>query len=154
MTTVDHDLHFQELKEILVTEDNHVAVMANTSAFLYECIENLNWCGFYAMDDNGELVLGPFQGKIACWRIPLDKGVCGYSARNKTSIIVDNVHDFDGHIACDSASMSELVVPIIIDNKVYGVIDIDSFKEKNFTEENKSFIEKVALLLAEKFANK
>ncbi|QPK93646.1 GAF domain-containing protein [Actinomyces sp. zg-332] len=149
---MDHDFQLEQLQEIIQGEDNQVAVMANTSAFLYECIENLNWCGFYIMESENEMVLGPFQGKIACWRIQVGKGVCGYSARNKTSIIVDNVHEFEGHIACDAASMSELVVPIIIRNEVFGVIDIDSYKEKNFTEDDKIFIEKVSEILAEKFS--
>ncbi len=148
---IDYDLCVKQLDEILSGENNKIALLSNASAFLFDCMKNLNWCGFYIMDNNdNELVLGPFQGKIACWRIPLNKGVCGYSAKNRKSIIVDNVHDYKNHIACDSASMSELVCPIIIDDTLFGVLDIDSFKEKNFTQNDKEFIEKICKILSEK----
>lgn len=149
----DYQLYLQQLQQLLCGEDDEIATLSNTSAFLYECIDNLNWCGFYILRNN-QLVLGPFQGKVACTRIDLDKGVCGYSATKKQSVIVGNVHEFDGHIACDSASNSELVVPIVLsDNLLYGVIDIDSFELNNFTKEHKEFIENVAKLISEKISD-
>lgn len=131
-------------------ETDIVALMANTSAFIFESLENLNWAGFYLMKEN-ELVLGPFQGKTACYRIALHRGVCGHAATTKQSIIVDDVHAFPEHIACDSASNSELVVPILKDDEVVGVIDLDSFKYNNFKEEDLVFIEEIAKRIAEKF---
>ena len=107
------------------TEYEHMTILSNTSAIIYQLFPNINWVGFYIYKNNC-LHLGPFQGKPACMKIDINNGVCGYSARNKQSIIVDNVHEFEGHIACDSNSNSELVIPIIINNKLYGVLDIDS----------------------------
>ena len=104
---------------------DEVTILANTSAIINQLFPNINWVGFYLYKNN-ILKLGPFQGKPACMEIKLEHGVCGWSARNKKSIIVNNVHEFEGHIACDSASNSELVIPIIIDNVLYGVLDIDS----------------------------
>ena len=112
-----------------------VTVLSNTSAIIYQLFPNINWVGFYLYKNN-ILQLGPFQGKPACMKIPLDKGVCGYSARNKTSIIVPDVHKFEGHIACDSDSNSELVIPIIINNELYGLLDIDSTLFNRFSNDD------------------
>lgn len=139
----------KQYRALIENESDIIAIMSNTSAFIYENMKNLNWAGFYIMKD-GELRLGPFQGKVACYRINLDRGVCGYCARNKESIIVDDVHKFQDHIACDSASNSELVVPVIKNEKLFAVIDIDSFEFANFSEEDKKFIERVAENFAEK----
>ena len=109
--------------------------------------EQINWAGFY-LYKNDELVLGPFQGKVACTHIPMGKGVCGTSASNKKTIIVEDVHKFEGHIACDSASNSEIVVPIIYENTLIGVIDIDSFIFNRFNNEDKEILEEVAKVLA------
>ena len=143
------DTLLKQYRCLIENESDVVAVMANTSAFIYENLENLNWAGFYIFRD-GELVLGPFQGKIACYRIKMDRGVCGHCATNRKSVVVDNVHEFPGHIACDSASNSELVVPVIKDGELFGVIDIDSFEFENFSEKDKEFIEGISEIFAEK----
>ena len=119
-----------------------ITLLSNTSAIIYELFPNINWVGFYIYIDN-ILQLGPFQGKPACMKIPLDKGVCGFCASNRKSIIVDDVHLFPGHIACDSASNSELVVPIIINDKLYGLLDIDSPIKSRFSKEDLDTMEKI-----------
>lgn len=118
-----------------------VTNLANTSAILFK-MEDVNWAGFYLFKDN-ELVLGPFQGDVACTRIPLGKGVCGKSAQTRKTIIVDDVNLFDGHIACSSLSKSEIVVPLIKEEKLIGVIDLDSPIYSRFKQEEKEFIEHV-----------
>jgi GAF domain-containing protein len=117
-----------------------IANLANASALLYQTLEGLNWAGFYLME-NGGLVLGPFQGKTACIEIPVGKGVCGTAVARGETILVKNVHEFPGHIACDSASNSEIVVPIHTGGTVYGVLDIDSPKLGRFSEEDKEGLE-------------
>lgn len=119
-----------------------ITILSNTSAIIYELFPNINWVGFYIYIDN-ILQLGPFQGKPACMKIPLDKGVCGFCASSRKSIIVDDVHLFPGHIACDSASNSELVVPMIIDNKLYGLLDIDSPIKSRFSKDDLETMEKI-----------
>jgi L-methionine (R)-S-oxide reductase len=114
-----------QARSLLADEDDFIAAMANFSALLYESIPHLNWLGFY-IHKNDQLVLGPFQGKIACRRIPWGKGVCGTAARNNQTLRVANVHEFSGHIACDSASRSEMVIPICDDNQVIAILDVDS----------------------------
>lgn len=131
-----------------LTEDepDGIANMANISALLWQYLPELNWAGFYRMLE-GELVLGPFQGKAACIRIPLGKGVCGAAARTASSQLVDDVHAFPGHIACDADSRSELVVPVIRDGIVLAVIDLDSPKPARFDDEDRAGIEVLAQLL-------
>ena len=121
---------------------------ANASALLFETLEDINWAGFYFLE--GEtLVLGPFQGKTACIEIPVGRGVCGTAAaRNETQLVYD-VHQFPGHIACDSASNSEIVVPLRRDGAVYGVLDIDSPLIGRFTQADREGLEAVARLLEE-----
>ena len=118
---------------IIESEKNLVANLSNISALLNMELADLNWVGFYLMD-NTELVLGPFQGKPACVRIPVGKGVCGTAVATNSVQRVQNVHDFEGHIACDSESMSELVIPFSISGKIAGVLDIDSPKISRFSE--------------------
>jgi GAF domain-containing protein len=127
-----------------------ISNLSNLSRLLYECFENVLWAGFYITDFNNpnELVLGPFQGPIACTKIKFNKGVCGKSAYNKKSLLVPNVHEFEGHIACSSLSNSEVVVPIIKDDFVYGVIDIDSTVFNNFTNEDVKILEEFAELIS------
>ena len=137
-----YDLLFNQIKAIIKKDIPLTSNLANISALLFK-MENINWAGFYLMD-NDRLVLGPFQGDVACTIIPLGKGVCGTSAAKKETIIVDDVNKFDGHIACSSLSKSEIVVPIISNNKVYGVIDIDAPIYSRFSSEEKEFLEKVA----------
>lgn len=114
-----------ELIELLSETDDFITNASNFSALIFERIENLNWVGFYMLKAN-ELLLGPFQGKPACIRISFERGVCGASAKQRKPLIVEDVHDFAGHIACDSASNSELVIPMLVWGKLYGVLDIDS----------------------------
>ncbi len=128
-------------------EPDGVANMANIAALLWQFLPDLNWSGFYRMVD-GELVLGPFQGKAACIRIPLNKGVCGAAARTATSQLVDDVHAFPGHIACDADSRSELVVPVLRDGAVIAVIDLDSPKPAWFDSGDQAGVEKLAALLS------
>lgn len=113
-------------------ERDAIANMANISALIWQVMPDLNWAGFYRFDGR-ELVLGPFQGKSACIRIALDKGVCGAAARTRQSQRVEDVHAFPGHIACDAASRSELVVPIVHDGRLIGVLDLDSPLPARFT---------------------
>lgn len=116
-----------QLDSLLENEKNTIANLANASALLYQTLDSINWAGFYLYDkQNDELVLGPFQGKVACMHIAMNKGVCGSSAYKKEVLCIDNVHTFNGHIACDSASNSEIVIPIIINDTLFGVLDIDS----------------------------
>ena len=128
-------------------EPDGVANMANIAALLWQFLPDLNWSGFYRILD-GELVLGPFQGKAACIRIPLSKGVCGAAARTATSQLVEDVHAFPGHIACDADSRSELVVPIIRDEVVIAVIDLDSPLPSRFDTADQKGIETLAQLLS------
>ncbi len=136
------------LKSMLQNERDPIANLANTSAVINKNIENLNWVGFY-LYNNEELVLGPFQGNPACVRIQLGKGVCGNSAKDRKTYIVENVHDFPGHIACDAASNSEIVVPMVKDNKLIGVLDLDSFEYGNFNEIDKEYLEKAVEIILE-----
>jgi L-methionine (R)-S-oxide reductase len=115
----------QQLAGLLAGESDFIANAANMAALLYHSLPDLNWAGFYLMK-SGELVLGPFQGKPACVRIALGRGVCGTAAERKTSILVEDVEQFPGHIACDAASRAELVVPLIRDGAVIGVLDLDA----------------------------
>ncbi|MFU8783574.1 GAF domain-containing protein [Aliidiomarina sp.] len=115
----------QQLTALVSGEPDLIANLANISAFLYDQLDDLNWLGFYIVRDN-ELVLGPFQGQVACVRIPFTKGVCGAAASSQEIQRVADVHAFAGHIACDSASNSEIVLPIVVDGKTVAVLDIDS----------------------------
>ena len=118
-------------------EPDPIANMANVAALIWETLPDLNWAGFYR-NVGGELVLGPFQGKAACIRIPFGKGVCGAAAASREVQLVEDVHAFPGHIACDAASASELVVPIVRDGKVIAVLDLDSPSPARFTEEDEA----------------
>ena len=126
-----------------------VSNLSNASALLNN-LPNINWCGFYLVSGN-RLILGPFQGEVACTVIPFDKGVCGYAYRNKKTIIVDDVNKFDGHIACSSLSKSEIVTPIIKDNEVKAVIDIDAPIVDRFNEDDQRLLEEIADVLKELF---
>ena len=130
-------------------EPDAVANMANVSALLWESLPDLNWAGFYR-NVEGELVLGPFQGRAACIRIPFGKGVCGTAAAERATQLVEDVHAFPGHIACDAASRSELVVPIVRGETLLGVLDLDSPKPARFDREDAAGCEVLAALLAER----
>ena len=135
-----YSLLLRQLEELLSMETDPVANMANMAAVLFNGLTNLNWAGFYILRGD-TLVLGPFQGKPACVRIALGKGVCGTAAQTGQTQLVKNVHEFKGHIACDSASNSEIVVPIYKDGRVWGVLDIDSPVLARFNEEDKQYLE-------------
>lgn len=144
----DWNLIVKQAKAIIGDETNFIANTANISALLFQELKDINWAGFYFLK-NDELVLGPFQGKVACVRIPLNRGVCGAAATERKTLIVEDVHKFPGHIACDSASNSEIVVPILKDGELLGVIDIDSPLFNRFNEFDKDALEKVAQLIAD-----
>ncbi|AIK30850.1 GAF domain-containing protein [Bacillus anthracis] len=131
----------KQLDALLTGESNIVANLSNASALLNQFLDRVNWVGFYVTEGN-QLVLGPFQGMPACLRIPFGRGVCGVAAETKTTQLVADVHQFPGHIACDSASNSEIVVPIIKDGNVIGVLDIDSPEKNRFDEVDQRYLEK------------
>lgn len=141
-------LFFDQLYALVKDEDNLIANLANVSAFLNECFDDINWIGFYLRDEN-DLVLGPFQGKTACVRIPIGKGVCGKAALRKEIIRVEDVHQFIGHIACDHATHSEIVLPIIIQDEVVGVLDIDSPLFNRFTLKDEELLKGVVEIIEE-----
>ena len=124
-----------QLRSLIEGERDFIANAGNVSSLLYHSLPDLNWAGFYLLKD-GELVLGPFQGKPACVRIAMGKGVCGTAAEQRQTILVDNVHEFPGHIACDSESNSEIVVPLINEQQLIGVLDLDSPLVGRFDEED------------------
>lgn len=129
---------------LTASEPDPVANMANISALLWQFLPDLNWAGFYRMVDD-ELVLGPFQGKPACIRIPIGRGVCGTAAATRKTQLVEDVHAFPGHIACDAASASEIVVPIVHDGRLIGVIDLDSPLSARFDSEDAHGLEALAM---------
>ena len=135
----------QQLTGLLHGEPDAIANAANMSALLYDLLPDLNWAGFYFMRGSG-LVLGPFQGKVACVRIPVGKGVCGTAVARGASVLVEDVHAFPGHIACDSASRSELVVPLIGRRGAIGVIDLDSPSPARFDAADQAGIERIAAI--------
>jgi GAF domain-containing protein len=132
-----------QLESLLADERDFIANAAQFSAFLYTQLDDLNWAGFY-LNRNEELVLGPFQGQIACVRIPFGKGVCGAAAKSRETQRVLDVHEFPGHIACDSASNSELVVPLVKEGRLIGVLDLDSPSLARFSEADQVGIEALA----------
>lgn len=136
-----------QLKGLIYEEPDAVANMANASALLNVFLKDINWVGFYVYDGT-ELVLGPFQGLPACIRIALGRGVCGTAASERKTQLVRNVHDFPGHIACDAATNSEIVVPIVKNGELFGVLDIDSPLLNRFDEEDQVFLEKFVSILA------
>ena len=137
-----------ELKSLVEDVPHPIANLANASALIYETLDRLNWAGFYLME-NGILVLGPFQGKTACIEIKVGRGVCGTAVlEDKTQRVID-VHDFKGHIACDEASNSEIVIPIHKNGEIYGVLDIDSPYVGRFTEEDEEGLTEFVRILEE-----
>jgi L-methionine (R)-S-oxide reductase len=148
-TRPDYSLLTRQLASVLEGETDLTANAAQFSAFIFDTIADLNWAGFYlarpaknAADGNAqELLVGPFQGKVACARIAFGRGVCGTSAAERRTIVVPDVHAFPGHIACDSASNSEIVIPVIKDGVLFGVFDIDSPNLNRFSEEDRLGLE-------------
>ncbi|HLT56248.1 MAG TPA: GAF domain-containing protein [Bacillota bacterium] len=142
----DYELVLKQLEALISDETDTIANLANASALLYQFLDKVNWTGFYLWKD-GELVLGPFQGLPACVRIGFGKGVCGTAVETRRTQLVPDVHQFPGHIACDSASQSEIVVPIIIDGEIFGVLDIDSPVKNRFDNVDQKYLEKFVEVL-------
>lgn len=154
---VSKDVFYQQiceqLAELLGDEKNFIANAANTSALLFQSMPDINWAGFYIAELQ-QLVLGPFQGKPACVRIPFGKGVCGTAAAQAKTIVVPDVSHFEGHIFCDTSSQSEIVVPLLNWGKLLGVLDIDSATLNRFDDEDKEGIESVvSVFLASQVTN-
>lgn len=156
----DYGLLAKQIVSLAEVDAHWLPVLSNVAALLWDALDDINWAGFYLVDSatamgaepglepaSSELRLGPFQGKVACVRIPFGRGVCGTAAATKTSQLVEDVHQFPGHIACDSASNSEVVVPIFKDEQVVGVLDIDSPSVARFTQEDLAGLERVVRAL-------
>lgn len=141
-TLFDYTLFNAQAAALMDGEPNFLANCANLSALLFMELENVNWAGVYLMTD-GELVVGPFQGQPACTRIALGKGVCGTAAQTRQTQVIENVHEFDGHIACDGASNSEIVVPIVREGELLGVLDIDSPEYGRFSQHDAEGLQKL-----------
>jgi L-methionine (R)-S-oxide reductase len=137
----NYELLIKQLAALLEGESNRIANLSNAAALLDQFLDTINWVGFYLLE-NEELVLGPFQGLPACTRIPLGKGVCGTSAARRETVLVPDVHAFPGHIACDAASRSEIVVPMLKGDQLIGVLDIDSPVLDRFDEIDREYLEK------------
>ena len=144
--TVNYEMLAKELEALTRDIPYETANLANASALLWQTLPDINWAGFYKMTD-GKLVLGPFQGKPACIVIPVGRGVCGTAVAEDRTQLVFDVHQFPGHIACDCASNSEIVVPIRVDGKIWGVLDIDSPTVGRFTETDRAGLEQFVLVL-------
>lgn len=142
----NYEMVLEQLRALIEGETDVIANLANASALLYQFLDEVNWVGFYLWKEN-ELMLGPFQGLPACIRIPNGKGVCGTAVIEKETILVENVHAFPGHIACDAKSQSEIVIPIIIDDHVFGVLDIDSPILNRFDTTDQTYLEKFVDIL-------
>jgi len=137
----------KQLDSLCESTLDKVSLLANASALLNDFLDDINWVGFYLLKDN-ELILGPFQGKVACTKIQIGKGVCGTSFKNKTVINVKNVHEFKGHIACDSRSNSEIVIPLHKAETYYGVLDIDSTSLNRFSKQDEEILIKAADIIS------
>ena len=152
----DYGLLAKQIVSLADVDAHWLPVLSNAAALLWDALDDINWAGFYLVDpatvtgsgvSTPELRLGPFQGKVACVRIPFGRGVCGTAATTRTSQLVEDVHQFPGHIACDSVSNSEVVVPIFKDDQVVGVLDIDSPSVARFTQEDLAGLEQVVKAL-------
>ncbi|MGE0633111.1 MAG: GAF domain-containing protein [Pseudobdellovibrionaceae bacterium] len=143
-STLDRNSFYSELeKELLPTLDQvWFTNLSNTAAILWHYLPDINWVGFY-LNKNEKLWLGPFQGLPACLMIDFSRGVCGKSARTRSSVVVEDIHTFEGHIACDSNSRSEIVIPLILENRLLGVLDVDSPNLARFNEEDRVGLEKI-----------
>jgi L-methionine (R)-S-oxide reductase len=151
VTAVDKKEQYEELipqiRSLIEGENDRIAALANTSAALKQAFPSYSWVGFYLLKE-GELVLGPFQGNIACTRIALGRGVCGAAAVKKETVIVEDVNAFPGHIACDGGSKSEIVVPLVSNGTLVGVLDVDSYSYSNFDDTDKQYLESIASIVA------
>lgn len=145
---MDYTTLVAQVRALTENVPHPIANLANASAAIWQAMERINWAGFYLMEQ-GRLVLGPFQGKPACIEIAVGKGVCGTAVQQAKTILVEDVHQFPGHIACDSASNSEIVIPIFKNGEIYGVLDIDSPYFARFTEEDQLGLEALVRVLEE-----
>ena len=146
MKEINYNLLNSSMEALIGDLKHEISILSNASALINMHMDEINWVGFYLLNNN-ELILGPFQGKPACTNIPLNKGVCGACATSEKTIIVDNVHEFKGHIACDSASNSEICIPIFKNTKFYGLLDIDSPIFNRFNENDKQRLEKTVNII-------
>ena len=137
---IDYELICKQIKALSEESSDKIALMANAAALLYHAMPDINWAGFYTVKD-GELLLGPFQGNVACVRISKGRGVCGTAWEKDSTVLVPDVHAFPGHIACDAASRSEIVIPIHSDGEVVAVLDIDSPSLNRFSQEDQDGLE-------------
>ena len=147
------DTKLIELESLCKAKQDNLSMLANASAFLNDYLKDINWVGFY-LYKNKKLILGPFQGKVACTTIDIGKGVCGTSFEKKMLLNVKDVHKFAGHIACDSSTNSEIVIPLIYNNNRYGVLDIDSKLFERFSVDDEIFLEEAANIIAKYLTNK
>jgi L-methionine (R)-S-oxide reductase len=147
--SANYDLLEEQLRALLADESDFIANAANFAAFVYHELTDVNWAGFYLAAPSGELVLGPFAGRPACSRLPPGRGVCGAAATRRATIVVDDVAAFDDHIACDVASRSEIVVPLVLDGELRGVFDCDSPKLARFGESDRIGIERLVRAFTE-----
>ena len=145
-TKENYELLVQQAQALIANESDWIANTANLSALLFNSLSDVNFAGVYRLE-NGELILGPFQGMPACVHIPVGKGVCGVAAKTQITQIVPNVHEFAGHIACDSASNSEIVTPIFKNRKLWGVFDFDSTKLDDFDDMDKKYLTRITKMV-------
>ena len=147
----DTNLFLAQAKALIEAEQDQIASLSNITALIKDFYEDTcSWAGFYLMKDN-HLVLGPFQGKVACTRIQIGKGVCGTAVKTRKTQVVPNVHEFEGHIACDSGSNSEIVVNIFKDNEVVGVLDLDSYQFETFNQDDAAMLEALCEIISSLF---
>lgn len=147
----DTNLFLAQAKALIESEPDQIASLSNITALIKDFYEDTcSWAGFYLMKDN-HLVLGPFQGKVACTRIQIGKGVCGTAVKTRKTQVVPNVHEFEGHIACDSGSNSEIVVNIFKDNEVVGVLDLDSYQFETFNQDDAAMLEALCEIISSLF---
>ena len=147
-----YKLLIKQLKILLNKKDNFFSNLSNLTAALKQSFDKISWIGFYLFDGN-KLYLGPFQGNVACSEIELGEGVCGTSAEKRESIIVPDIDKFPGHIVCDTGSLSEIVIPVIKDDELFGVLDIDSYKYNSFDETDKKYLEEICTYLSKEILN-
>lgn len=148
MESTDYKLVYEQAAEIIRTEPHYVSALSNLSALLFQSMEGINWAGFYLMD-RGSLAVGPFQGKTACIRIEIGKGVCGTAVQQQRIVRVADVHTFPGHIACDASSRSEIVLPVWNKGRIAGVLDIDSPLPDRFAEEDEAGLSGIVQLIGQ-----
>lgn len=151
-TEEKYKLLIKQLKTLLNKKDNFFSNLSNLTAALKQSFDKISWVGFYLFDGK-KLYLGPFQGHVACSEIELGKGVCGISAEKRKSIIVPDIDKFPGHIVCDTGSRSEIVIPVIKNDKLFGVLDIDSYKYNSFDETDRKYLEQICTFLSKEILN-